>query len=190
MAQWECIVCGLIYDEKEGWPDDGIAPGTKWADVPDDWTCPDCGVGKNDFELIPGTDDEAESEDASASSDTGLAGHPIVVIGSGLAAYSLANAIKKTDADTAITLITRDGGENYSKPMISTGFTKKFEPDQLATQTAENMSDNLITLSHLWRADPFSLPLVRQADDETTDFGQTAGTFGSGVAKHRNLKLE
>ena len=95
MAQWECIVCGLIYDEKEGWPDDGIAPGTKWADVPDDWTCPDCGVGKDDFELIPGTEDEAESEDASASNDTGPAGHPIVVIGSGLAAYSLANAIKK-----------------------------------------------------------------------------------------------
>ena len=30
MARWECIVCGLIYDEKEGWPEDGIAPGTKW----------------------------------------------------------------------------------------------------------------------------------------------------------------
>lgn len=80
MAQWECIVCGLIYDEKDGWPEDGIAPGTKWADVPDDWTCPDCGVGKDDFELIPGTEDEAESEDASASSDTGPSGHPIVVI--------------------------------------------------------------------------------------------------------------
>ena len=53
MARWECIVCGLIYDEKEGWPEDGIAPGTKWEDVPDDWTCPDCGVGKEDFELIP-----------------------------------------------------------------------------------------------------------------------------------------
>ena len=52
MAQWECIVCGLIYDEKEGWPDDGIAPGTKWADVPDDWTCPDCGVGKDDFASV------------------------------------------------------------------------------------------------------------------------------------------
>ena len=37
MAQWECIVCGLIYDEKEGWPEDGIPAGTKWADVPDDW---------------------------------------------------------------------------------------------------------------------------------------------------------
>ena len=65
------------------------------------------------------------------------------MVGSGLAAYGLANAIKKTDADAAITLITRDGGENYSKPMISTGFTKKFTPDQLATQTAQNMSDNI-----------------------------------------------
>lgn len=142
MAQWECIVCGLIYDEKEGWPDDGIAPGTKWADVPGDWTCPDCGVGKDDFELIPGTEDEADSEDAPASSDTRSSDHPIVVVGSGLAAYGLANAIKKTDAEAAITLITRDGGENYSKPMISTGFTKKFTPEQLATQTAQNMSDN------------------------------------------------
>ena len=41
MARWECIVCGLIYDEKEGWPEDGIAPGTKREDVPDDWTSPD-----------------------------------------------------------------------------------------------------------------------------------------------------
>lgn len=48
---WECLVCGFIYDEAEGWPDDGIAPGTRWADVPDDWYCPDCGVGKEDFEM-------------------------------------------------------------------------------------------------------------------------------------------
>ena len=36
----------------EGWPDDGIAPGTLWQDVPEDWLCPDCGVGKMDFEMI------------------------------------------------------------------------------------------------------------------------------------------
>lgn len=142
MAQWECIVCGLIYDEKEGWPDDGIAPGTKWADVPDDWMCPDCGVGKEDFELIPGTE-EAEEEATDTIESQQSQSLPIVVVGSGLAAYSLANAIKKINADTAITLITRDGGENYSKPMISTGFTKNFEPDQLATQTASDMAENL-----------------------------------------------
>lgn len=50
--KYECIVCGLIYDEAEGWPDDGIPPGTRWEDVPEDWMCPDCGVGKEDFELI------------------------------------------------------------------------------------------------------------------------------------------
>ena len=126
MAQWECIVCGLIYDEKDGWPDDGIPPGTKWADVPDDWSCPDCGVGKEDFELVPGTDNDAETQDESEASASAAPSHPIIVIGSGLAAYGLANAIRKVDADQPITLITRDGGENYSKPMISTGFTKKF----------------------------------------------------------------
>ena len=71
MARWECIVCGLIYDEKEGWPEDGIAPGTKWEDVPDDWTCPDCGVGKEDFELIPGSQDEdTPAAEAESTTDT------------------------------------------------------------------------------------------------------------------------
>jgi rubredoxin len=50
--KYECIVCGYIYDEAEGAPDDGIPPGTRWEDVPEDWLCPDCGVGKEDFEPI------------------------------------------------------------------------------------------------------------------------------------------
>jgi rubredoxin-NAD+ reductase len=49
---WVCIVCGLVYDERLGLPEDGIAPGTCWEDVPDAWMCPDCGVGKADFELL------------------------------------------------------------------------------------------------------------------------------------------
>ena len=49
--KWQCIVCGLIYDEALGWPEDGIEPGTAWEDVPADWLCPDCGVGKDDFEM-------------------------------------------------------------------------------------------------------------------------------------------
>ncbi|MCF6288958.1 MAG: rubredoxin [Proteobacteria bacterium] len=50
--QYICVVCGLIYDEAEGWPDDNIEAGTRWQDVPEDWECPDCGVGKEDFELL------------------------------------------------------------------------------------------------------------------------------------------
>lgn len=47
-----CVICGFIYDEEKGWPDDGIAPGTRWEDVPLTWTCPDCGAGKDDFEMV------------------------------------------------------------------------------------------------------------------------------------------
>lgn len=47
-----CQLCGLIYNEAEGWPEDGIAPGTRWEDVPDTWLCPECGAGKSDFEMM------------------------------------------------------------------------------------------------------------------------------------------
>ncbi|MDF1827133.1 MAG: rubredoxin [Legionellaceae bacterium] len=47
-----CVICGLIYDEAEGWEEDGIEPGTRWADVPENWFCPDCGASKLDFEMI------------------------------------------------------------------------------------------------------------------------------------------
>jgi len=50
--KWECVVCGLIYDEAQGWPSEGVPAGTKWEDVPENWTCPDCGVGKSDFVLL------------------------------------------------------------------------------------------------------------------------------------------
>ncbi len=51
MAKYECLVCGWVYDEDIGDPDGGIAAGTKFADLPDDWVCPMCGAGKEDFEL-------------------------------------------------------------------------------------------------------------------------------------------
>lgn len=49
MAKYYCTVCGYVYDEEEGAPDLGIEPGTKWADIPDDFTCPLCGAEKEDF---------------------------------------------------------------------------------------------------------------------------------------------
>lgn len=48
-AAWVCDVCGYVYDEREGCPTDGIPAGTRWDQVPADWLCPDCGVGKSDF---------------------------------------------------------------------------------------------------------------------------------------------
>ncbi|NQV20614.1 MAG: rubredoxin [Rhodospirillales bacterium] len=52
MTKYICVVCNYIYDPALGMPEDGVAPGTAFADIPDDWCCPDCGVGKEDFELL------------------------------------------------------------------------------------------------------------------------------------------
>lgn len=52
MEQWECLVCGYIYERKEGDPSQGIEPGIAFEDLPDDWLCPDCGVGKDMFEKL------------------------------------------------------------------------------------------------------------------------------------------
>ena len=50
MKKYVCSVCGYIYDEAAGIPDDGIAPGTLWAQLPEDWVCPLCGAAKTEFE--------------------------------------------------------------------------------------------------------------------------------------------
>ncbi|MBK6618205.1 MAG: rubredoxin [Nitrosomonas sp.] len=50
--RYMCMICGFIYDEAEGWPQDGIPAGTRWEDVPINWTCPECGARKEDFEMV------------------------------------------------------------------------------------------------------------------------------------------
>lgn len=62
MKQMVCSVCTYTYDEARGIPEAGIAPGTKWEDLPDDWRCPWCGAGKEMFR-------EKEAEPAPAGPD-------------------------------------------------------------------------------------------------------------------------
>ena len=52
MSKYKCRVCGYEYDPAVGDPANGVAPGTAFADIPDDWTCPVCGASKDDFEAI------------------------------------------------------------------------------------------------------------------------------------------
>ena len=52
MKSYMCVICGFVYNEADGLPDDGISPGTKWDDVLPNWVCPDCGARKEDFEMV------------------------------------------------------------------------------------------------------------------------------------------
>ena len=124
MKKWECIVCGYVYDEAVGAPDDGVPPRTRWEDVPEDWLCPDCGVGKEDFEPV--------DEPALPAAVGPAAGEGVVVIGTGLAGYHAAKEFRKRDADSPLRLLTADDGRLYSKPMLSTGFTRDTDADALA----------------------------------------------------------
>lgn len=49
-ATWMCKLCAFVYSEADGWPEQGIAPGTSWNNVPADWLCPDCGADKSVFD--------------------------------------------------------------------------------------------------------------------------------------------
>lgn len=51
MKKYVCDVCGYIYDPEEGDPDQDVSPGTAFEDLPEEWTCPLCGAGKEDFSL-------------------------------------------------------------------------------------------------------------------------------------------
>lgn len=52
MKKYKCTICDYIYDPEVGDPDNGVEPGTAFEDLPDDWTCPECGAPKDDFEPV------------------------------------------------------------------------------------------------------------------------------------------
>ncbi|MET3108017.1 rubredoxin [Oxalobacteraceae bacterium GrIS 2.11] len=51
-TSWKCMLCGFEYHEALGLPAEGFAPGTRWSEIPDSWSCPDCGYAKVDFDMI------------------------------------------------------------------------------------------------------------------------------------------
>lgn len=151
MKKWLCIICGLIYDEAKGWPSDGIAAGTRWEDVPDDWLCPDCGVGKGDFEMFEITDDvpapvepAASLKDAVAATATSVTPTgPLVIIGSGHAGYGLAEALRSRDATREIHVFTADDGGLYSKPALSNAFSLGKGAEALLDESALSIERRL-----------------------------------------------
>ncbi|GAB3283944.1 FAD-dependent oxidoreductase [Parahaliea aestuarii] len=183
MSKWECIVCGLIYDEKEGWPDDGIAPGTRWEDVPEDWLCPDCGVGKEDFELLEESvvDDTPHHEEPVADAVR----PPVVILGTGLAGYNLAREFRKNDDVTPLILITSDDGRAYSKPMLSTGYTKNTTASDLAQSDAGSMAKQLKasvwTMTHVSEIDTAN-QMIKVGDAQTAiHYGKLVLALGAQV---------
>ncbi|MBB5210141.1 FAD-dependent oxidoreductase [Microbulbifer hydrolyticus] len=196
---WECLVCGWVYDESKGAPEDGIAPGTRWEDVPKDWQCPECGVGKDDFEMIEvrriamAADNAAAAESpdkplpspVAASSDVDFSRAPVVIIGTGLAGYHLAKELRKLDQTTPLIMISADDGAHYSKPQLSTAFHKQRSPLQLVSNTAREMAETLnaqiLTFTRVTAMDTASRVLTMRAGahDQQLHYGKLVLAMGS-----------
>jgi rubredoxin---NAD+ reductase len=148
--QYLCRACGLIYDEEKGDPDSGLAPGTRFEDIPDDWVCPLCGVMKSDFEPYTG----AASGDVSAAPTApvvALHSHRlgVVIVGAGIAGWSAAEALRALDPSLPISMVTACKGDRYHKPEISVALGRGVAPHQMirepATQAACRLGVRLIT---------------------------------------------
>lgn len=176
--KWECIVCGWIYDEKTGDPESGLAPGTKWDDIPDDWLCPDCGVGKEDFEMV-----EVPVEEGEQSSDATKNNAPVVIIGAGLAGYNLAKEFRKLDAATPLLIICSDDGRAYSKPMLSTGYTKNTEAKDLMQNDAGSMGRQLNasvwTMTEVQEVDTFNKKITISSSSNPIEYSKLVLAVGA-----------
>ncbi len=165
---WECKLCGFIYDEKEGLPEEGIAPGTAWKDIPADWLCPVCGVKKSQFHMVEITREVATTK-GGASGNIDAHGDPIVIIGSGIAGYSIAREIRSHEPHQKITIITRDKGENYYKPNLSTALQKDQSADALVLSDAAKMAKQLkltvLNETEVSRIDPESKKIQMGSDE-------------------------
>ena len=145
--RWICDACGYIYDEAKGDPDSGLNPGTRYDEIPDDWMCPLCGLSKSDLRLIPDQPqlaDKAVNRPVKSSAGKSKGGSDyVVIVGAGIAAWSVAEEIRQIDADRPILMVTACDGASYPKPAISTALAHGKSPDELIEKDAVSKAAEL-----------------------------------------------
>ena len=165
---WEifiCRACGLLYDEGKGDEDSGLAPGTRFADIPADWACPLCGVTKLDFEpYVQEALYQRARKAPSATTQTGARAHAgTVIVGAGRAGWQMAQTLRERDADLLITLVTSCNGDVYDKPLLSVALARGIAVDQLpkekGTDAARRLNVKLLAYTAAVRITPASRQL-------------------------------
>ncbi|MGD8909609.1 MAG: FAD-dependent oxidoreductase [Chromatiales bacterium] len=145
--RWICDACGYIYDEAKGDPDSGLAPGTRFEAIPDDWLCPLCGLTKADLRLLPEAPVAAKAPRRGPRVNTGKTcrggDEYVVIVGAGIAAWSVAESIRRHDLETPILLVSACEGLSYPKPALSTALAQGKSADDLVEQDAAGRAAEL-----------------------------------------------
>lgn len=163
MTPWQkyiCDACGLIYDEALGDPDSGLAPGTRFADIPEDWVCPLCGVTKADFSPYQPPCLEtlkAQARDSAGQRPAARQASGVVIVGAGRAGWTLAERLRAQDAALPITLVSDCAGDRYDKPLLSVAMARGIAPQQLVKESgrdaAQRLNVRLLAHTHALRID-------------------------------------
>ncbi|WP_439589323.1 FAD-dependent oxidoreductase [Hydrogenophaga sp.] len=131
-----CEACGYIYNEADGDPDGGLPPGTRFADIPDDWACPLCGVTKADFTPYTAPTLDALRAGMAGSAPVAARGAAgVIIVGAGRAGWQMAEALRALDAALPITLVSSCEGDVYDKPMLSVAMARGLVPESLARES-------------------------------------------------------
>jgi rubredoxin-NAD+ reductase len=134
-----CEACGYIYNEADGDPDGGLPPGTRYADIPDDWACPLCGVTKADFTPYTAPTMDALRAGMASSAPAATRGEAgVVIVGAGRAGWQMAEALRALDADLPITMVSNCAGDVYDKPMLSIAMARGLAPELLARESGSS----------------------------------------------------
>lgn len=145
--QYICDACGYIYDEAVGDADSGLAAGTRFEDIPDDWYCPLCGVTKNDFTLYQAPSIEALRARSGAAAPAWNAvsrQQPgVVIVGGGRAGWQMAEALRALDAALPITLVSTCAADVYDKPLLSVAMARQMDPGRLVKETGADAAKRL-----------------------------------------------
>lgn len=161
-----CKACGLLYDEGKGDEDSGLAPGTRFADIPDDWACPLCGVTKADFEpyVMAAIARTTRRSAASTGRRAALRHEPgAVIVGGGRAGWQMAQALRERDPLMSITIVTSCAGDVYDKPLLSVALARGITPEKLPREAGRDaalrLNVKLLAYTHAIRVSPTSCTL-------------------------------
>lgn len=197
MRQYICNACGWIYDEAKGDPDSGLAPGTRFEDIPDDWACPLCQVTKADFS--PYTPPPARPAGGAAARPAAAAARVggkvapgVVIVGGGRAGWAMAEALRGLDETLPITLVSACAADVYDKPLLSVALAKRLAVGSLVRETgaqaAARLGVRLMAQTQATQVNPRTLTLGTTRG--TVPFAELVLAHGAQVALPPTLPAE
>jgi rubredoxin-NAD+ reductase len=143
--EYLCKACGYVYNERDGDVDSGLAPGTRFEDIPEDWYCPICGVTKADFILVEETrvgvlspsssSSPSLPRDHSSSHRSSKRKYDVVIVGGGTAAWKIAEVLRATSQEISIAIVSQCEADRYDKPLLSVALARNLSLPELVKET-------------------------------------------------------